>query len=251
MDATSQVSMIMVKKIKSYDKNDIEKILKKDWPELPLITNFDYKEGTSVFDMGEYHVAIGAMPAPIPQQDLEYPINTAMQWNEAGKEISLHKNHYVVFVSKKNGSFVEVNMLLTKIVKSFSNFINAIGIYWGGSEQIISTKVFGIYCEIIKEKMYPIPIWVKITGYKNEDGSYYLYTVGLNEFNHKNIEIMNYKESFSNGYSFLLELSNYILSGEKVINDGDTVGLSEKQKIKVKYKKSELKKDEDVMSLFF
>ncbi|MCX7793648.1 MAG: hypothetical protein N2257_04490 [Thermodesulfovibrionales bacterium] len=49
MDEKSQICMIMVKEDKSYKQADIERVLKKDWPELLEIKKLQRKRWNSHF----------------------------------------------------------------------------------------------------------------------------------------------------------------------------------------------------------
>ncbi|MCX7793649.1 MAG: DUF4261 domain-containing protein [Thermodesulfovibrionales bacterium] len=104
---------------------------------------------------------------------------------------------------------------------------------------------------MLKDNVLPLPVWIKVTGYRKDNGNLYLYTLGMKNFNHREMEIMDYRGNFSDGYFFMLELANYLMTRGPVIKDGDTVGYSEIEKIKIKFKKSELDEDEEVMSILF
>lgn len=104
---------------------------------------------------------------------------------------------------------------------------------------------------MLNNNSLPIPAWIKATGYQNNDNSYYIYTLGLKEYGLREFEIESYKGNMSDGYFYILDLASYVLTNGPVIKDGDTVGGSPEEKIKAKYKKSTLHKEEDVISIMY
>jgi hypothetical protein len=247
----SQVAMIMVKKAYPYSEKEMSNALKRDWPELPLLNKYTGARGTSIFQLGNYKIVIAAMLTPISSNELTYPINTALFWNNASQEIKLHKRHYVVFVSSPRESKINVNLVCTKVVKTLASMTRAIGIYWGSSSQVINKRTFNVYCTMMKKKTYPVPIWIKVTGFRKKNGTYYVYSVGMHAFGHRELEIQSYKGSFKDVYFFMLDLADYVLKQGKVIKNGDTIGGASKDKLKVIFKKSDINKKINVMSIKF
>jgi len=247
----SQIAMIMVKKTYVYAEKEISNALKNDWPELPLISKYEGVSGSSIFQLGNYKIVIAAMLTPISPKELSYPINTALFWRNASKDIKKHKRHYVVYVSSPGGSKLKLNLICTKVVKSLATMTRAIGVFWGSSSQVIKKNTFNTYCTMIKKKSNPIPIWIKITGFRNSNGSYYVYSVGMHAFGHRELEIQSYRGSFKDVYFFMLDIADYILRKDRVIKNGGTFGGSSKNKLKVIYKKSDINKKIDVMSIKF
>jgi hypothetical protein len=157
----------------------------------------------------------------------------------------------VVFVSSPRESKINVNLVCTKVVKTLASMTRAIGIYWGSSSQVINKRTFNVYCTMMKKKTYPVPIWIKVTGFRKKNGTYYVYSVGMHAFGHRELEIQSYKGSFKDVYFFMLDLADYVLKQGKVIKNGDTIGGASKDKLKVIFKKSDINKKINVMSIKF
>jgi hypothetical protein len=241
-------AMILVGKQRNYSQHDIEILFNKEWPDLPNIKNFNEKDGTSVFDMDQYHIKIIHVPSAIPQEALEYPIKTAYYWKGARTIMTGHKSHYVVAVSSKKASVIEKYLILTKIVFSLGQYFDTVGIYWNPSYQIFKPQHYFSFSSLIHENKFPVPIWIKVVADKNDDGSYNLYTEGMENFNQREMEIINYKGSFSEGLFSLLDLADYLLINGPIVKDGDTVG-SRQEPIKTKFTKSRVNPKQEVMRL--
>jgi hypothetical protein len=252
-EVESHIAMIMTDVPRTIDQNTISRILHDDWGIDEVIREFQFENGIYTFNIGVYRVGMGLMQTAIPQQKLEYPLATAWYWENARQEISAHQSHCVVFVSSKTASSLDVLKFLTKLVFSLSRILDTVAIYWEQSSQVFQPSFYYANCDSFLEDdaNYPLPIWVKITGMENKDDSFYLYSKGLSAFDQRELEIVTYRESFLDGYFFLLDLAHYLLINGPVIKDGDTVGGSENEKIKVLFKKSELFPEQDVLSLQF
>ncbi len=77
------------------------------------------------------------------------------------------------------------------------------------------------------------------------------YTRGLSEFGAKEIEILNSKKKPSEIFEFLSGLCTYLLVKGDVIEDGDTVGGSDEEKIKTKWADSHIGLEGKVIRIEF
>ena len=55
----------------------------------------------------------------------------------------------------------------------------------------------------------------------------------MKEFGKAEIEIINSAKAASELYDFLLSILDYILSEDVILSDGETIGFSEEEKIKI------------------
>jgi len=246
----SQLAFIMLNEQSVFSEKMLNDQLIMDWGSSFGISKYSEKDKAVTFELHGITIAVAEMPLPIPPGDLEFPIKTAWYWEDAEADIKNHKYHLVVF-SNGNMSKKEVSILLTKVAASLLKIENGLGVYWGSSSQVIQNEIFCGYADMMKSDTNPIPIWIKTTGYKNEDDSFYLYTIGLKDFGFRELEIEKYTGQWGDGLSFLIEISNYLIENGPVIKDGNTVGSSAEEKIVARYKKSSLKNDEDVISFIW
>ncbi len=246
----SQLSMVMLNNSMAIIEKSLVENLNMNWKDEFKISNFSEKDNTIMFVSDTIQFAISEMLIAIPSEDLDFPIETAWYWNSAEKDIETHTSHLIVFASGEIDK-KELSRKLTMLTSSLVELTDSLGVYWGSSSQVIQNELFVDYSRSLKDDNYPIPIWVKFTGYQNEDGTYYLYTIGLKEYGHREFEIEKYKSNMSEGVFFLMDFADYVLINGPIIKNGDTVGGTEEQKIKAVYKKSTLKSDEDVISILF
>ena len=85
--------------------------------------------------------------------------------------------------------------------------------------------------EFLLDDMLPIQLWVYVGIINDEKSS--IYTYGMKEFGKSEIEIIDSALNGSELYDFLLPVLNYILESDVTLNDGETIGFSEDEKIKI------------------
>ncbi len=243
----NQLAFILLNKPSQANKEMIQDQLLNDWGSEYKISDYSEKEKAITFNVQSAMVAVAEMPIQIPYSDLEFPIKTAWYWDSVEQDIEKHKSHLVVY---GNGETTkkEITIIVTRVCSSLLKIEDGIGVYWGSSSQVIQKDLFNNYAEMLKDGTSPVPIWIKTTGYQNDNERLYLYTIGLKDFGIRELEIENYLGDWNDGLSFLMEISNYLIENGQKIKNGDTVGSTEQEMITAKYKKSSLNKDENVIS---
>ncbi|CUO76798.1 DUF4261 domain-containing protein [Clostridium paraputrificum] len=68
--------------------------------------------------------------------------------------------------------------------------------------------------------------------YPSEKG-FSAYTCGMDYFDKDEIEVINSKTTPSELYGFIYDIVSYVLEYNAVLNDGETIGFSEKEKLPI------------------
>ena len=84
---------------------------------------------------------------------------------------------------------------------------------------------------------FPIGNIVYIGLYGDENNTVSGYTYGIEQFGKKELEIIKSSEEAEEVYNFLASISDYIITSDVVLNDGETIGFSEEQKIQISVSK--------------
>jgi len=84
---------------------------------------------------------------------------------------------------------------------------------------------------------FPIENIVYIGLYGDENNTVSGYTYGIEQFGKKELEIIKSSEEAEEVYNFLASISDYIITSDVVLNDGETIGFSEEQKIQISVSK--------------
>ena len=109
---------------------------------------------------------------------------------------------------------------------------NAIGIYQGSATLLLPKNLYLDFSDFLKEDNLPLQLWLYI-GIINQEDKSSVYTYGMKEFGKSEIEIIDSAMDNDELYYFLLSIIQYILEGDVILNDGETIGFSEEQKIKI------------------
>ena len=118
--------------------------------------------------------------------------------------------------------------LFTKIVATCLKQDNAIAVYTDGV--VFQPEFYKTVAAMLHEDGLPVLDWVWFGSY-HADGHTGIYTYGLRKFG-KRGEIEVYADADLNEVrDFLFDIVAYVLECDVVLNDGETIGFSEEQKL--------------------
>ena len=225
------LSMPMFNSDDVFSLDDIINDLKTYWG--LNVTDQTGNDEVSTFIINGETVAIGLMPAPIPENELKPICEYSYLWNNALEEIEKHTSHAIVSVLGSNTNILERYKILTKLNASIlRTTTNSIGVYKGNQTLLLPKDLYLDFANFLKGDGLPIPLWVYL-GLMNNETESSIYTYGLKEFKKLEIEILNSSLKGNDLYDFLLSIITYIIESDVTLKNGETIGFSEKQKIKI------------------
>ena len=225
------LSMPMFNSDEAFSLDDIINDLKTYWG-LDIADRTGDNE-VSTFIINNETVAIGLMPAPIPESELKPICEYSYLWKNVSEEVKKHTNHAIVSVLGSNTSILERYKILTKLNASIlRTTANSIGIYKGNQTLLLPKDLYLDFADFLKGDGLPISLWVYLGVINNETESS-IYTYGLKEFKKTEIEILNSSLKGNDLYDFLLSIVTYIIESDITLKNGETIGFSEEQKIKI------------------
>ncbi len=199
------------------------------------LTSLQAKDGNVVFGIGNDNAAIALMPRPIPWSHLEGPCATAWWWPDATEKMKGHGSHVLVALVGDSGNFIQRCITLTHLAAAVAAHTDAAGIYWGGGTLVHDPQVFIEQAKDISLGNLPLHLWIDFRVEQNEDGSCRLFTTGLKVFNHMEIEIPQCTKPPADILDFAHAIAAYVITSSKTIRDGETIGRSEAEKVRVSY----------------
>jgi hypothetical protein len=191
---------------------------------------------SSVLTIGEYQVAIGNMPIAIPGNEIEETASYNYYWDNGKTESAKHKGHIIVSIINGGKNQIKENLLFNKVVSSILNNSKSIGVYIGGRTLLLSKDFYQGNLEDISETNLPINNLIYF-GIRKENNKNSVYTFGLKDFGKKEMEIIESKHDIDELLEMMYNLTSYVLESNVTLNDGETIGMSEKQKLKIKLSK--------------
>lgn len=212
---------------------DIEKTiieLKTKWG--LRITSSTLEGEVSVLEIDSYLISITSMGIPIPTDEVKTTAEYNYFWENASKEATNHKGHLIITLMKAGKDPIRENLLFSQVSSSVLNHSKSIGIYQGGRSLVLKKDFYLSNVEGMSEENLPLYNWLYF-GLREINGKNSAYTYGLNDFGKKEIEIINSDKSLYELLEMLFNISHYILASNVSLNPGETIGVSETQKLKI------------------
>ena len=215
-----------------FDAEKYVKDLKDDW-------NLDYdfeitqEDNTIIADYNGMIMTASLMPAPIPDNEAVEQAKTNYRWENAVEAAEKHKAHLLVSVINSGDvDNIEGAKHYVKLLANATKQEGCLGINILGT--VIHPQMYYDFAKLYDENDdFPIENIVYIGLYGDENNTVSGYTYGLEQFGKKELEIIKSSEEAEEVYNFLASISDYIITSDVVLNDGETIGFSEEQKIQI------------------
>ena len=215
-----------------FDAEKYVKDLKDDW-------NLDYdfeitqEDNTIIADYNGMIMTASLMPAPIPDNEAVEQAKTNYRWENAVEAAEKHKAHLLVSVINRGDmDNIEGAKHYVKLLANATKQEGCLGINILGT--VIHPQMYYDFAKLYDENDdFPIENIVYIGLYGDENNTVSGYTYGLEQFGKKELEIIKSSEEAEEVYNFLASISDYIITSDVVLNDGETIGFSEEQKIQI------------------
>ena len=215
-----------------FDAEKYVKDLKEDW-------NLDYdfeitqEDNTIIADYNDMIMTASLMPAPIPDNEAVEQAKTNYRWEKAVEAAEKHKAHLLVSVINRGDmDNIEGAKHYVKLLANATKQEGCLGINILGT--VIHPQMYYDFAKLYDENDdFPIENIVYIGLYGDENNTVSGYTYGLEQFGKKELEIIKSLEEAEEVYNFLASISDYIITSDVVLNDGETIGFSEEQKIQI------------------
>jgi uncharacterized protein DUF4261 len=244
------VSMVMLREAAAPSAARVEQELRTRYPDLDAVLDSDNGSTVSIrLRDGDFLYTF--VEAPIPWSDLEGPCATSLLWKNAADEVKAHCAHLIVAIRTELNA-VERSTLLTKVtVALLAASDAAIGVYWGNATLVIPKAIFLEFAEQILPLGPPVDIWIDFrVGWQEEKRSAG-FTQGLTALGHMELVAQDSPEKPGDLRERFHGLAGYLLEHGPVIKDGDTIGNSAKEKIRVVYGPSSFGHEGFVMQLHY
>jgi len=215
-----------------FDAEKYVKDLKKDWG-MSYDFEITHDNNTIIADNNGMILTASLMPAPIPDNEAVEQAKTNYRWDGAVEAAERHKAHLLVSVINRGDmDNIEGAKHYVKLLANATKQEGCLGINILGT--VIHPQMYYDFAKLYDENDdFPIENIVYIGLYGDENNTVSGYTYGLEQFGKKELEIIKSLEEAEEVYNFLASISDYIITSDVVLNDGETIGFSEEQKIQI------------------
>lgn len=218
-----------------WDKEKLIADFKADWGIELSETNDDDKEGAQELlfaQAGAYTVVVGYIGAPIPNGEAEHWAGANFMWEDAVQVVSGHKAQLVVTIFGGDDDLLEKGKIFVQTVCSTLKQDNAIAFY--SDDMVYSPEQYLDFSGMMKDGGYPILnwIWFGIFGDEKRVG---IYTYGMRKFGKEEMEVIVDRKNanLNDVRGFLFNITVYVLTEDVTLRDGETIGFSAEQKLKI------------------
>jgi len=171
---------------------------------------------------------------PYPE-DLSQLTACAHWWPTAKDDIARNKAHLSIGSSWSKFTRLDAHMRHMLLVRELLEQLPVIGVLWGSV--LTPAENFKGEFQAAMTGQLPILLWVLIQYSSLPNGNTLISTTGMRAFGHMEIEtesVLPMQET----YDIVRNIASYIIGQDQSIAEGETIGMSEEQQIKVRHERS-------------
>lgn len=213
---------------------DLEFILRTQFKDLIEITK-DEERATIEVQIGTECALISPKRPSLPWGLLERPCKNAWYWPEAVEVMQRHTWHLVAVLKDSRENPAHRSLLLTRITAALGQALGYVGVYWDDATMVHSASDFTTAALAADRSNFPVRLWVNFRIVGNEDGTHTLFTTGLDALGQMEIEIPRSSKSAPELERWAYNVTHYLLKDGEKIEDGETVGRSDSEKVRVRH----------------
>jgi len=212
--------------------------LRKRVTEKDRLTGVEVDKDIVLLRVADGTAFVSLMNAPIPGQELQRTCHQAWQWREACDTVRDHKAHFLVVLVGTKLSKLDSALLQTKIVAAVIEESSAVAAYWGTS--LNSREEFLAQSAKVAPAPESLPTWLWVSYRVSPDagGRSSISSAGLRDFNLMEIETKDAAMPLRDLYGLVQGTAAYLIAKGPIIRDGDTIGHTAQQRIRVRHGKS-------------
>lgn len=189
-------------------------------------------EETSVLQIDGYQVAIASMPMPIPGEEIKDTAAHNYFWGNGVEEATKHTGHFILSIMNAGKNPIQENLLFNQVASSILEHSQSLGIYIGSRTLLLPKDFYLANTEGMSAQHLPLYNWIYF-GIRSENGRHSIYTYGLRDFGKEEMEIIDSEKQLEELREMIFNLAHYVLAYHVILKDGETIGISATQKLKI------------------
>lgn len=202
------------------------------------------------FYLNGQRVDLALMPVPIPWKELEGPCATNRFWPEAEADCRQHQAHLVITLLGEWGDPIRRHLMLTDFVAAVAEAADGLGVFWAGGRVVQSAEYFRQLAAKSGSDDLPLLLWVDFVMVM-KDGGPFVSTQGLTAFGVMEVEGGSSRLKPIELLGKVHDIAHYLCTRGPVLQDGDTIGESMEERIRIRHAKSIWDRPEPVIRLEF
>lgn len=224
-----RLCFVLLADAKPLTSPSLEKALK-EFPELGQVSWLSStREGTSALTLGGLNVLAALMPMPVPEGEADGATERSLSGLDGSWTLPEHRAHLVVVQQGAKKAKLDELATFTRIVAAVVRATNAVGVYWGegGATHHPEFVVDMAHSEL------PLPVWVGVSVARAGAGKE-LVSIGMKQLGLPELRL-GAAQVDGGVFEFFYDLLAYVARRGKPLPEGDSVGRTEKERLKVHY----------------
>lgn len=193
-------------------------------------TAYDDEDAPHIYSINGLRLVVAMMDAPVPEGEAEANAANNYMWPEAVETVKTHKAHLMVAIMGKDAPVKERGLLFAKLMAACCRQETVLGVYTSGT--VFQPRFYLDASEMMKDGGLPILNWIYFGLYQTE-GGWNTYTYGMRAFGRDEMEVLDVRAEPQELRDYLLNLAYYVLDGDVVLRDGETLGFTAEQKLPI------------------
>lgn len=229
--------MIMYKETPALSAESVERHLRDNWPGFAQPSKVTLEDGqlSVIWDEDGDFVSSTLIDAPVPMQDIEYFVERSGFWAEAPSLLQGHGAH-ILMAAKSGENPVEAMRLLTRVAAAVAATSAPIAVLWGCARHALPGALFADFTpEMLEEETLLCHLWVNFQVGRTSDGQCNGCTTGLDALDLMDLEAKDAPEDPAALRTRLHNIAIYLIKNGLVIQDGDSLGNDETERIRAVY----------------
>lgn len=179
----------------------------------------------------DYKVVVAPFSFAMPMEAVMQGATRNYLWEEALDAVINHTGHVAISIVEGPGNPLEEGILLTKLLSVATEQTGASAIYTNGV--LYEVKKYHEETEQLRDDMLPMAnlIWVDMEF--EDDDTISLHTSGMELFKQLNVEFLHCPWHPEKAWNYVLSVADYVLTSDKTVQDGDSVGRTEEEQLTV------------------
>ena len=201
------------------------------------------KANPIVIDIGSIPIAVIRLDSPMPDDVLREPLAKNRFWPEAPEAVRSHRAHYVVSSvqpAETHQARRRATECVTLVCAALCELTPAVALLWSSSRALASPQTTVESAQRIGQGEPALALWLNPLLFGKppaSDGTRRIgvLTMGLSDFVGRDIEFTPSLLPLPVVLDRVLGMASYLIANGPVLADGDTVGTSQSERIRVQH----------------
>ena len=196
-----------------------------------------------VVEIGKTIVTVMYMDQPMLPGALDEAVAKDRMMPNAAEVVAGHKAHYTISHLEPNEQFADARqaaIAMTRVCAALCQLTPVLCVHWAAAQTIAPAANVREAASVLSEGEWPLFMWSNFLPYAGKDDAsgqrrVGMLTQGLAPFVGREIEFAPAPMPPEQVFDRVINLSSYLMARGAVLGEGNTVGVSESERIRVHY----------------